>query len=158
MALATSNEPGLAGRRTFAFGIAALSLSLVGCGVLVLAFLLLLKQAIVEAVGESLATGLERMVVSLDFSLFLRVGDIEAAYGLTTDDFQDGESLEDFIAFVEEHPELRDNWVKESIREQAGDRFVDEVTTEGEDGRRSTFTLEFRREEGRWRVARIDFP
>ena len=87
----------------------------------------------------------------------LRQGDIKAAYGLTSKDFQKATSLAQFTAFVKQYPSLSQNqghtFTTRSIENNIG---TVKGTLTARDGAVTPIRLQLVKEQGEWRILFIE--
>jgi hypothetical protein len=117
-----------------------------------------LKQGLEQSIAEGVQQALEPMAAVFDFEGNLQVGNIEAAYALTTAEYQRRQSLEEFAEFVDRHPELRSRWATLAHEARAEDSCLYRLTAETDDGLRSVFELRLKRGTSGWRVDDIVLP
>jgi hypothetical protein len=88
---------------------------------------------------------------------FLRQGDIKAAYGLTSKDFQKATSLERFTAFVKQYPSLSQNqghtFTTRSIENNIG---TVKGTLTAKDGAVTPVEFQLVKEQEKWRILFIE--
>jgi hypothetical protein len=107
------------------------------------------------------AAAMEPMIVVLDFEGNVSVGKLDAAYELTTEDFQCRRTAAEFADFVEEHEELTWTWsdIIADAPPPAEDECSFRIKATAPDGSVSNFVLRLRKEDdGKWRVDEIVFP
>ena len=150
----TSSTPVRRTRHPLLAGIALLLSCLVLGGLLVAAlraFLIELDQALAEGLKEAC----EQIVVTMDFQGNLKVGNIHAAYDLTSEEFRSGLNQDEFAQLVENHPELRWSWVDSRGEIPTTDSCTYTITAEAKGGQRSAFQLQVKKEMGAWKIDRL---
>jgi hypothetical protein len=129
----------------------AVVLPMAGAAALVWLMLRVLEHAVDKAVADALGP----VIVLLDFSENLAVGNKDAAYSLTSEDFQQRISREAFSTFVDEHPDLTSDWSENKVVNQTTDSVVYEVSSRPEEERHYKFRVRLQKEKEAWRIADI---
>jgi hypothetical protein len=95
---------------------------------------------------------------ALQFQGNLSAGNTQAAYGLTSAEFQKRWTLQDFAGLVNDHPELAGPWADFAPEEQTETSLTVRLTAEAKGGRKVPVKLRLRKEEGQWKVDEITWP
>lgn len=137
---------------------ALLLFPLAGAGVSLWSIFTSFRASFEQSFTAALREGLQPMKVSMDFVGNLRVGNLDAAYALTTEEFQRRQSLEEFAEFVRKLGDFRSPWLEPAGEEQTADSCGFWMTAETNQGTRRILRMRLQKEKGEWKVNELVLP
>jgi hypothetical protein len=141
----------------------ALLLPCAGIGVSLWSGFIAFRDSLDKAISEGFRELGEQTQVVFGFEGNLRVGNLDVAYELTTEEFRSRQSRVEFDGFIAKHPELRHPCVELTPQERTEEELREEscvykITTETADSVRSTFKVRLQKEKGKWKVDELILP